>query len=344
MNTVKPMRILTFGLERENQTSAILPSMTMEEVKSLESLQKKSISLSIALIVLSENEAEEALSMLVPYRDQMIDTEIVVVCSKVTAQVTRQWTAIGAAEVWPQSSWIQSLIQYGGGGDVQMIPQVPIDSGETKVIAVSTVFSGAGSTYLSLMLATYLKKKYKAKVAIWEGGVEGRESLRTLQFILNGRTPMADQLDRLYYNIAGISFFDSTVDDQTLEAVQQEFDYIIYDMGELLQTENELLFFRAHVPILIGSGAQYRLPDPARVINKFQHRRNERVQVVIPFGSKSTISELQQIMPGRLIHALPIHYDPLEVEAESSDVLAALLSSVLSKPKKRTAKLFNFGK
>lgn len=343
MKSISSIRILTYGVQDPSEPVAILPSMILNNIENIEELKLKSLSISVDLILLGEQYAEAGLNELIPLRDQMPDTQIMIICNVANAKIIRSWTAQGADDVWLQSEWQTQLLEFGGGRDIQIEPsRVVLEGKETKVIAVASVFSGGGSTYTALMLAKYLRKKHKARVAIWEGVPQGKEKLRTLNYILNDRSAMSgEKFEKLYSEVDGLCFFENTVDDQTLEVVQQEFDYLIYDLGELSCSANELLFFRAHVPLLIGSTAPYRWVETARALREFQHRRQDRVQIVVPFASKECISQQQELNPGRLIHSMPTHQDPLRLEEESSQVIETLLTTILPKPKKGSIRLFN---
>ncbi|ARR10720.1 hypothetical protein [Paenibacillus bovis] len=245
-------------------------------------------------------------------------TEIVVLVEHEEAEAARHWTEAGASEVWLLSDWPEQLLDYAA----QPIQEEAPAASKVHRIAVASAHPNSGSTHTSLLLAMYLQEVCHARVAIWECGVQGLGTYRHMLYTLGGEQTLSMQ-----YKLHGLTIIDSVVDDQTIEILQQEFDYIIYDMGTLQCAPHEYLFFRAEVPIFLCEGASWKLPKGIQILNSFaSKRRIERVQLLIPYANQEIMNMVKHLEPGRMSYAMPMHREVFEIQPESSKVIEALLA------------------
>lgn len=318
-----------------NSSKILLPTVQLEQTKSIEQLQKYMNSGLVRVVLVPEAVGESVLEHLKTLSEDMDPVDVIIVAAKVKIATTRDWTSRGAADVWDLNHWEDKLNQFVSAIEASnVLPMNPmIHSDETKVIAVASAYSGAGATFTSLLIATYLKKHHKARVAIWEAVPSGKERYRKLHYLMG----MAyKNVSDVRFEMNGISFFESGVDDQMIEQLQAKYDYIIYDMGQLTDSKNDHLFFRAHVPILVGSGSLLRMDTLVETLKAYSHRQSHRLQILLTSCDHKTMKLAREVMPGRMVLSMPTHEKGLfELQDSSNEVIEGLLSTLIQPKAKK---------
>lgn len=264
----------------------------------------------------------------------------VVVIADQPSTVIRHWTALGASDVWA-ASWPERLLES--------IPKVNTE--EKKVpaelpgpasmggaiggllIAVGSVYPGVGSTHTAFLIADYLSRGGK-KVAIWES--DKHPCFSFFEYVMEGQ-----QGSGVRYKYQSLTLFKASAAPAWIEAIRQEYDYVVLDLG-YLESEGELeLFARAQLPVLLGSASEWRVHELLTFCRSHAHLPQTHWRIALPLANEQAREFVGGCLRGRPVFALPYQPDPFKRQADSDEVLEGLLSPVTTKrSKKGIARLF----
>ncbi|MEK8210556.1 hypothetical protein NST41_33725 [Paenibacillus sp. FSL L8-0696] len=332
------MNVLLYGL---NPTRLNSPSLKIRKCESLDELKELTVVLSPDYLLVEESMASEAVS-LISAEDAFCP--IIVVCTEDSAQKTRYWSSQGATSVWTMLDWQDKLSELqvspimGIAKEEVLIP-IPNNrfvmndvSEETIVIAVGGIYEGAGSTHTALLVANFLAKNFKTKVALWEGGT--RPCFRYLEYIQRGEVN-----NKSRFEINDVTYF-SGIPSELAEAATENFRFFVMDLGSLNSDATFKLFNQAKVPILCASGAEWRMVELLQFCQRHSTTRQDRWKIVLPLASESSREETADCLKDRLVFSIPPHSDVYKTQLDSDQVLEGILGSVISG--KKYKKKFGF--
>lgn len=282
-------------------------------------------------VIMAAQEAEELLYQI--DTDRIEETALVVVDESVSAQITRKWTALGASEVWSILDWGEQLSQRTTEA-IEEGPENIITAAGDKttqehvVIAVGGVYSGVGCTHTSILLANYLARTQKAKVAVWEGGAQPCFSFwEYYQKGENSREPLFEQ--------GNISFYKKeSTPANWINALSQDYKFLILDLGKL-DSENTSFFLNAKIPILLGSGSEWRARELLHFCQKHQAARQDYWRVVLPMAGDESFGDMTECLKGRPVFSVPVHPNVFQRQEDTDQQLEGILSPILQKKNRR---------
>ncbi|MEK5163165.1 hypothetical protein NYE69_12610 [Paenibacillus sp. FSL R5-0527] len=331
------MHVMLYGLEPKRMTP---PGLTIFTDQDKVQMERSLFLLQPGLLLVHETLAHEILDFAVG------KTEVVVVSPDNSSQNVRRWTACGASLVWAEEEWeeaLYSMAETRNGNAQGNLPEgttahhssLPLASRGTILIAVGGVYGGAGSTHTALLVAQYLANVSRGKVAVWEGG--NHPCFDFLSYVELGSYSAEP-----YFNLgANLTLFRNETDWTWIDHIQQ-FRYLILDLGDLTTSEEaQRLFFKAELPILVGSGSLWRIREIVQFCQAHAQVRQDRWRIALPHASEEAHEELAELLSGRPVFSVPSNPEVLEIRDETAEVLEGMLSPVMEKrPKKRFARLF----
>lgn len=327
------LHVLIYNLEVKEIPPPAYRLHVCNDQKEMEGMLLK---MAVTLIVMPEEHAGliERLSLFAP------NIPIAIVVKEHSHQHARHWTSQGIAWVWPESNWERHLNLTLDAP----LPETQLADSQEKVvsqtydqptilIAVAGAFDGAGSTHLSFALANYLAKQGDGKVAIWEAG--RNPCFEFLAFNHNGvvNTKPRFEMDK-------VTYFKSTVDMDWVESYAEQFRYLIVDLGNINTSEHTSLFFRATIPVLVGSGSSWRQRELVQLCRKHIHKPQEKWRVVLPMASEDARDEMAETLAGRQVMSLPT-CDPYQLSEEAEQVIERILNITKRKPAGFFGRLIN---
>ncbi|MEC0167387.1 hypothetical protein [Paenibacillus graminis] len=263
----------------------------------------------------------------------LLPLEVIVITDQTSFTSTRQWTALGASDVWAVDGWIQklkeSLLQEHAEEQEAAESSLPstLEAAGGLLIAVGSTYPGAGSTHTSFLIAHYLSRSGK-KVAIWESGKHPCFSF--LEFVIEG-----EQSSGVRYNYQSLALFKASASSAWIEAIRREYDYIVLDLGHL-ERESELdIFAKAQLPVLLGSGSEWRAHELITFCRAYARLPQTHWRIALPLAQESSREFIGDCLRGRPVFALPAHPDPFKKQLDSDEILEGLLSPVMAKRPKR---------
>ena len=107
------------------------------------------------------------------------------------------------------------------------------------------------------------------------------------------------------------------------------YDAVVLDLGAYRDSERLEEFLRADLPIVIGSGAEWRQHDVvtlARMLSR--HPQPARIYA-LPLAGEETIQEMRRTLETNRVHSLPLQLDPFELPDSDREAFAQLFQDHL---------------
>lgn len=335
------MHVLTCGLEAQKLS---LPNQLLHRCSSVEEVEKTLVILQPEYILVHEEKAPEIIELV--SKKLQSNVSIIVVCLSDSPQIVRKWTSIGALMVWSLLNWEEQLKRIGSEDIIRDNKEVASESlglphmdfspndVMTIVIAVGGVYEGAGSTHTALLIANYLMRYYKTRVALWEAGT--KPCFDFLHYVVSGK-----EIRKQRFELGDLTFFNAEIPLNMVESAAAEYQFLVMDLGCLDHNENQKLFANARIPVLVGSGSEWRMRELIKYCGEQASKRQDRWRIVLPMASMEMRHEMGECLVGRPVFALPAHIDIKKAQETTDQVLEGILSPVLSnRPRKGLAKLF----
>lgn len=318
------MHVMIYGLQVKDIPP---PAYRLHVCNDQEELESMLLKMTVSLIVMPESLAQgmiERLSVFAP------EIEIAVVVAEHKQESARRWTSQGISWVWPEANWERHLkLTFE-----TPVPEPALSAGElspeptydqpTFLIAVAGAFDGAGSTHLSFAIANYLAKQGSGKVALWEAGRNP-----CFEFLAFNHTGVMNTKPR--FEMDKVTCFKGTADMDWVESYAEQFRYLIVDLGNLNTSQHANHFFRAHIPVLVGSGSSWRQQELAQLCRKHIHKPQEKWRIVLPMASEDAREEMAEALAGRQVMALPV-CDPHRLSEDAEQVMDRILNIHVRKP------------
>lgn len=188
------------------------------------------------------------------------------------------------------------------------------------VIAVAGTARGVGSSHTSIMIAQELARK-KHTVALFEAnGTRDYEKIECVYEDVAYKTMDLDQ-----FHIRGVDYIKSNAKLSMSELLSRGYDYIVLDVGELRSSSFYKDAMKAHIPIIVGSGSVWNLPDIIDFYHNQMKAGYSRWTLCIPFATRQAVCDMMQHIPDLRTVALPYQPDPFAGSEEVARVVSELV-------------------
>lgn len=188
------------------------------------------------------------------------------------------------------------------------------------VVAVTGVAPCVGSTHTAIMMAHYLSAK-KYSVALVEANASS--DYEKIECVYEGLD--YGQLETTKFTIRGVDYMKSNSSPSMVELLSLGYDYIVLDLGYYQNSEFYGEFLRAHIPIAVGAGSEWKQPDIVQFYNSQPNADYSRWALCVPFAGKQVVQDIQRQVPKLRIRALPFCPDPFAVREELEEAMKELL-------------------
>lgn len=206
----------------------------------------------------------------------------------------------------------------------------------TLVAAVLGASSGVGTTHSCIAFGHFLASRY-GKVAIVEMSAKSTAFSRIQEIAEGGKLGSIRK-----FEINGIHFWRQTARTEVISLLGGSYDAVVLDLGSYRDSERLEEFLRADLPIVIGSGAEWRQHDVvtlARMLSR--HPQPGRIYA-LPLAGEETIQEMRKALGTSKVHALPLQSDPFEIPDSSQQTFAQVFQDYL--PSTERKRRFRFRK
>lgn len=208
----------------------------------------------------------------------------------------------------------------------------------TLSVAVTSVRQGAGATHTALLVAGTL--------AAWLGGrnpvalVEANASgdFARIEAAYEGIAIIARQGK---FAIGGVDFYKCCGTKQLPAIFAGGYRVVVLDIG-CCEAGSPWFdeFVRAHLPIVVGAGCEWRQPDISRFAESHSDRDQSNWLYGIPLAEKTTIGDIAKSLPGTRVAAIPPHPDPFRRQSDTDAVLAQWIGPAFGVPRRKRWRIF----
>ncbi|PWW01202.1 hypothetical protein DFQ01_11092 [Paenibacillus cellulosilyticus] len=312
------------------------PNLTLIQVDNIHEAERSLLVLRPDVIVTHERAGNELLDIVMAMG---IQSRVIIVSDQYNAHIVRSWSARGADMVWQSARWEQALLETAMP-HTEQVPDMLLTASEKYnraatgplIIAVAGAYPGAGVTHAAITIAKYLTRRYK-KVALWEAN--HRPCFELIEYIRTGQ-----RSHRHRFDLEGITYFKASADMEWLESVMDDFEAIVMDVGTLEGSQSSW-FFRSQVPLLIGSASEWRQHELVQLCRRFTVRQ-DRWRIGLPLATEAGKDEIEDLLQGRSVHALPYHPDPFQSQSDTNQTIDEMIGHVMYDSKEKHRRKFLF--
>lgn len=199
----------------------------------------------------------------------------------------------------------------------------------TLVTAVLGTSPGLGATHCCIMMGHFLAGMFN-RVAVVEMGARASAFTRIQEIAED-----CPNVSLRKFNINGIDFWRQTARSDVISLIAGSYDAVVLDLGSYRDSERLEEFLRANVPVVVGSGAEWRRNDVitlARMLSR--HEQPGRVYV-LPLAASAAAEDLRKSLGGSKVVSLPPLCDPFELSVASEQAMREIYEDHIPiKPRK----------
>lgn len=212
------------------------------------------------------------------------------------------------------------------------VPAVEAKYSGTRVIALLGVSPGCGVTHTAIAISHYLSRQ-GGRVAVAE--LNGRsQSFSRIQTLLEGEErARAEGTKR--FSFEGVQYCRQMSPEDIIPLLSGGFDFIVFDLGSGGNHERLEEFLRADYPLIVGSGAEWRLPDTVMFASALARYPQQKWSFCLPLATSEAVRRLGKELGTGKVYTLPLHLDPFEPCEEMDTVLQALFKDALPGPRRK---------
>lgn len=216
----------------------------------------------------------------------------------------------------------------------------------TVIIAVTGTMQRIGTTHTTLSIAEFLKNN-SFKVAVME-----YHKSEHFNFIRNNYEDVKDQGE--YFKLDNIFYYPYSEQLNVLDVLQQEYNYIILDMGKYQECDMTE-FRRANERIIVSGVKDWELTDLELILRTGEKSTNIKNSYYFNFADKETFENIKENMIDDTLGQLkcyqaPMNPNPFTITKECVNLFKDLLKDILPEIKQANTnssgikKLFGFKK
>jgi eukaryotic-like serine/threonine-protein kinase len=198
------------------------------------------------------------------------------------------------------------------------------------IVAVTGVYSGAGTTHTALMIANYLAYR-NTKVAIVEAN--DSQDFARIESVYDGLKEPEYRSGKFVIHDIDYYKFDPRAD--LVSLLLEAYTYIVLDIGCYIENKWFEEFVRAHHQIVVASGSEWRQHELIKFHKSYPYTVQNRCIYAIPFAQEQTIKDIQRDITTSQVISIPCHSDPFAMNQAIADLLEPMLTMLSSeKPPK----------
>lgn len=199
----------------------------------------------------------------------------------------------------------------------------------TLVAAVLGASSGVGTTHSCIAFGHFLASRY-GKVAVVEMSAKSTSFSRIQEIAEGGRLGSIRK-----FEINGIHFWRQTARSEVISLLGGSYDAVVLDLGAYRDSERLEEFLRADLPIVIGSGAEWKRHDVATLARMLSRHPQPGRIYALPLAGEETIQEMRKTLGTNKVYALPLQLDPFEIPDSSRQAFARLFQDYLPQAERK---------
>ncbi|WP_434750754.1 serine/threonine protein kinase [Paenibacillus amylolyticus] len=204
--------------------------------------------------------------------------------------------------------------------------------GGTRVIALTGASAGAGVTHTAIAISHYLERQ-NFKVAVIEMSPRSQSFSRIQQIALGGK-PVASSRQ---FAVDGVHYWKQSGRADILSLLGGSYQFIVMDLGSG-QDQNRLEeFLRADLPIVIGSGAEWKQAEISSFVRTHHRYPREKWIYCLPLAASDAVDRVRRTLNTSSVYGLPLQLDPFDKEPHMDKVFSHMLGHLIARqPPKRS--------
>ncbi len=210
----------------------------------------------------------------------------------------------------------------------------------TQVIALLGATGGTGTTHTAIMLAHYLARMGH-RVALVEMNRTPGAFARIQQVAVSGLNEQERLQQSRHFELEDVHYWREAARTEVVSLLGGSYQFIVLDLGQYRQNDRLEEFLRADMPVVVGSGAEWRYQDMIEMSQALNQYSREKWHYCMPLAQEESVRRLRKELSTDQVHALPWQPDPFDQDEDTEVLLAILLQHYL--PIIRKKRKFKFG-
>lgn len=204
----------------------------------------------------------------------------------------------------------------------------------TIVVAVIGTASGTGTTHTAIAMAHYLARQGGGVALAEMNGVPG--TFARIQSVAGGSS---HHLERKF-QIQHVDYWRESARAEVVNLLGGSYRFLVLDLGCYKDNERLEEFLRADIPIVVGSGAEWRYQDILKFAEQLQRHPQSKWQYCLPLATLDVTQRISKELETQQVYALPWQPDPFDQHPQMDIALQSVFNSIIPAPTKR--KKFRF--
>ncbi|WP_017812442.1 serine/threonine protein kinase [Paenibacillus shenyangensis] len=210
----------------------------------------------------------------------------------------------------------------------------------TQVIAVMGSTSGTGTTHTAVAIAHYLARSQQ-KVALVEMNDHPGAFARIQQVAVNGMAEQQMLLEERKFTLEGVDYWRESARAEVVGLLGGSYRFIILDLGRYQQNARLEEFLRADIPIVVGSGAEWRYQDVLKMAADLHRYPQDKWHYYLPLSPSDAVERLKHELHTEQVYSIPWHPDPFDNQPATAAILKKLFGEELSSSVRKRKLWFN---
>ncbi|WP_322904401.1 serine/threonine protein kinase [Paenibacillus sp. SGZ-1009] len=193
----------------------------------------------------------------------------------------------------------------------------------TQVIALIGATAGVGTTHAAIMVAHYLARRQHSVALVEMNGAPGAFA-RIQQVAVSGLNEQQRMRQARQFELENVHYWRESARAEVVSLLGGSYQFIVLDLGMYKHNDRLEEFLRADLPIVVGSGAEWRYQDMIELTNELKQYSHEKWHYCLPLAHEAAVRRLRKELATEQVYALPCQPDPFD-EHEDTDILLAIL-------------------
>ncbi|KTD86474.1 serine/threonine protein kinase [Paenibacillus etheri] len=222
--------------------------------------------------------------------------------------------------------------------DLTIAVPFSLEKRKATVIALLGVASGLGTTHTSLAVSSLLVQKGPTAWVDFSPNSTVYDRIRSM---LNTQiTAVASKNEQSAFSWKGVHYWKRPIHGKMADLLRGDYQFVVLDLG-VGGYEGALDEFKySDMPILIASGADWRLEDLLLWIRRNGLQPETNWRVGLPLAERSTAQLLQTAIGTDKIYGLPFQQDPFKPKGKLVEVINEMFEEILDVPNKGKSRSF----
>ncbi len=219
---------------------------------------------------------------------------------------------------------VESEMDRGYGLAVSL--PLPLEKRKAMVIALLGVASGLGTTHTSFAASSLLAQKGATAWVDYSPDSSVYDRFRSLLFTQITAVPSKDEQSAFSWK--GVHYWKRPTHGKMAELLRGDYQYVVLDLGTG-EYEGALDEFNySDIPILIASGADWRLEDILVWIRRKGLQPETNWSIGLPLAERSSAQLLQTTIGTSKVYGLPFQQDPFSRKGKLVEVLHEMFEKI----------------